>query len=127
VALVGFTIAPAISTSAASAQDAWSAATDRRVRYIASVLNCIKAVKLSAYESSLFKTGLRLKEDELVAMRHYRWRWLWLGLSYNGVFWLLRLCYITYAFTSDSLERVPALTVLAVILGMATPFFETVW
>lgn len=84
-------------------QRVWSAKTDQRmlflastftshkqmlsgVRFLASVVDCIKAIKCSAYESALYKKYIKLRDMELAEMHIYRIRYVRTTIFYVSLY-----------------------------------------
>ncbi|WWD21405.1 hypothetical protein CI109_105890 [Kwoniella shandongensis] len=66
-AVVFFAALPLLTRGVGGSRTAWAVATDRRVKYISSVLRHIKAVKLSAYEPLIQRRGVEFRSNEISA------------------------------------------------------------
>jgi ATP-binding cassette subfamily C (CFTR/MRP) protein 1 len=101
----------------------WAEATDRRVKFIASVLRHIKAIKLSAYESPICKTALALREHEIYCLRRWVKQILVVSITtnYNNNF-LSLITLVTYALVSlygSGNEGIPTSKIFTVITTIA--------
>lgn len=67
-AIVFFSLLPLLSKDIGAARTHWADSTDRRVKFISSVLRHIKAIKMSAYEACVTVKAVNMRETEVVAL-----------------------------------------------------------
>jgi ATP-binding cassette subfamily C (CFTR/MRP) protein 1 len=67
-AVVFVSLLPLLSKDIGAARTHWADSTDRRVKFISSVLRHIKAIKMSAYESYVTVKAVDMRETEVVAL-----------------------------------------------------------
>ena len=83
----------------------WAEATDRRVKFMSSVLRHIKAIKLSAYEPSTAKTAIELRDREIFVFRAWVKQVLVVAVVTNYISGFLSLLtVITYTLVSLFIE-----------------------
>jgi ATP-binding cassette subfamily C (CFTR/MRP) protein 1 len=67
-AIVFFLFLPLLVKDIGNARTGWAEATDRRVKFMASVLKHIKAIKMSAYEPFVTDKAVHLRQTEINAL-----------------------------------------------------------
>jgi ABC-type multidrug transport system fused ATPase/permease subunit len=101
----------------------WAEATDRRVKFMASVLRHIKAIKLSAYEPPVVKTALALRDHEIYCLRRWIKQILVVSIITNyNVNFLSLITLTTYTLVSlfgSSDEGIPTSKIFTVITAIA--------
>lgn len=107
---------------------AWAEATDRRVKFMASVLRHIKAIKLSAYEPSILTRALAFRDQEIHNLRNWIRQILVVSITTNVVSNFLGLLTITtytlvslYAHGGRGIETSTIFTVISTISLLADP------
>lgn len=106
----------------------WAEATDRRVKFMSSVLRHIKAIKLSAYEPSIAKTAFDLRDKEIVSLREWIRQVLIVSIVTNYVSSFLSLLTVTtytlvslYTEEGIGLSTARIFTVISTIALLANP------
>lgn len=106
----------------------WAEATDRRVKFMSSVLRHIKAIKLSAYEPSIIKTAIESRDQEIHVFRKFMRQILVVSVVTNYVSSFLSLLTVgTYTLVSlyvdggIGLSTSKIFTVITTIALLANP------
>lgn len=106
----------------------WAEATDYRVKFMASVLRHIKAIKLSAYEPSIARTAVNLRDKEIFRLRKWIKEILIVSIVTNYVSQFLSLLTIvTYTLVSlfandqGGISTAKVFTVISTIALIANP------
>ncbi|ORX34001.1 P-loop containing nucleoside triphosphate hydrolase protein [Kockovaella imperatae] len=126
--IVFFALLPVLTKDISAGRKAYGAATDARVKFTASVLRHIKAVKMSAYEFQVIKTAVDMRKDEIDKLKYWIREILkvsimtnWLGGFLNLITIITFTVVSIYTSNANNVNTAKIFTVVSTISIISEP------